>query len=892
MKTWHEKEAPQVLGELRSDSRRGLSSAEVIKRREEYGENKFAEFKREGIIKKILHQLTDISQIILIIAVILSAGLAIRDQGGFVEPIVIGGIVIMNIILAITQERSAEKAMEALAKMSSPTCVVIRDGFQQQIMTTDVVPGDIVVLKAGNLVPADARLIETNNLQIDESSLTGESEPAEKDASAILEGTAPLGDQINMVFSSCLITGGHGLAVVTSTGMGTQMGKISSLLQQEKKMRTPLQNRLNKVGGIISFIAIVSAVILLAVGIMQGEDLWSMLLLAVALAVAAVPETMNLIVTLTLTHGVKNMAEKHALIRKLQAVETLGSTSIICSDKTGTLTQNIMTIKRLWTYGEEPIEETEEFSEQQDWFLQKLLIASNSVIEEKDDGEIRILGDSTEAAITRLAMDKEMNIDAIKKRYPKIAEIPFSSARKMMTVVIENPGGSGYLVITKGAFDRIPFIVQDNNHMQELQTVHDKMAAAAMRVITLASKVVEEIPSEDELESLEAELTFEGLIGIIDPPRPEAIESIRNAKKAGIRTIMITGDHAKTAAAIARELGIVVAKEGVITGAELAELSDEELAGSIEFYSVYARVSPEDKLRIVKAWQSREEVVAMTGDGVNDSPALRAADVGIAMGINGTDVAKGASDMILTDDNFATIMDAVTEGRNVFSNIRRTIYFLIVCNISEIVVILGSQLMGWAMPVTPMMLIIINVVGDGIPGLALAAEKSDPRIMNRRPIGRNESFFGGGLVEVIIQQVIAFSAVTWIGYYIGFYVVVSDTIAPSYALAQTMAFLVLGFTSVLHVFTVKSRKSIFRMNFRDNPKLILNVVIVFGIFLILTGVPQIAVTLGFTPMSGNHWLIVIGLSLVPMAVAEYEKIWDNMKSRMAEKNRVPRPTKM
>ncbi|MDD4390744.1 MAG: cation-translocating P-type ATPase, partial [Eubacteriales bacterium] len=848
MKTWHEKGASQVLEELQVDVKRGLSDEDVIKKREQYGENKFAEFKKEGLLTKILHQLTDVSQLILIFAVILSLGLAIRDGHGFIEPIVIGGIVIMNIILAITQEKSAEKAMEALANMSSPTCLVIRNGMQQQIMTVDVVPGDIIVLKAGNLIPSDARLISTNNLQIDESSLTGESEPAEKDASLVLEGKAPLGDQKNMVFSSCLVTGGKGLAVATSTGMSTQMGKISALLQQDKKTRTPLQNRLNRVGGTISFIAILSAVILLVVGIMQGEDLWSMLLLAVALAVAAVPETLNLIVTLTLTHGVKNMAEKHALIRKLQAVETLGSTSIICSDKTGTLTQNIMTIKRLWIYGEEPIKETDELSEEQNWFLEKLLIACNTTIERKDDGEIRILGDSTEAAITRLALDKGIDIDAFRKRYPKVAEIPFSSSRKMMTVVIKNPRGSGYLVITKGAFDRIPYIIKNNDQRLELQDVHNKMAADAMRIITLASKVVDELPGKSELEKLEADLSFDGLIGIIDPPRPEAIESIRNARRAGIRTIMITGDHAATAAAIARELGIIVAKEGVITGPELTELSDEELAESIEFYSVYARVSPEDKLRIVEAWQSREEVVAMTGDGVNDSPALRSADVGIAMGINGTDVAKGASDMILTDDNFATIMDAVTEGRNVFANIRRTIYFLIVCNISEIVIILGSQLMGWAMPVTPMMLILINVVGDGIPGLALAREKSDPRIMNRRPIGRNESFFGGGLIEVIIQQVIAFAAVTWVGYYIGFYVVVSDTIAPSYAVAQTMVFLILGFTSVLHVFTVKSRKSIFRMTFRDNPRLIINVVIVFAIFVTLTAVPIIGATLGFAPM--------------------------------------------
>lgn len=887
MSIWHEKEADAVLREFQTDGERGLSSEEVLKKRAQHGENKFAEFKKEGVFKKIVHQLSDISVIILILAAALSFGLALRDGHGFIEPIVIGSIVIMNVVLAITQERSAEKAMEALAQMSSPVCMVIRDGVHQQIDTVDVVPGDIVVLKAGNLVPADARLIDENNLQVDEASLTGESEPAEKNANAVLQGKAPLGDQINMVFSGCMVTAGNGLAVVTATGMSTQMGKISAYLSQDRKLKTPLQNRLNKVGKVISFIAIISAVMLFAVGTIQGEDFWSMVLLAVALAVAAVPETLSLIVTLTLTHGVKNMVEKHALIRKLQAVETLGSTSIICSDKTGTLTQNRMTIKRLWRYGDEPIRETDEFSAEQHRLLEKLLLASTATVEYKEDGEVKILGDSTEAAITCLALEKGIDPDALRKRRRKVLEIPFSSSRKMMTTVIENPDG-GYLVITKGAFDRIPYIIKDLNHKAELETEHNKMAGDALRVICMASKVVDTLPEAGQLEQLESDLTFEGLIGLIDPPRPEAIAAIRRAKSAGVRTIMITGDHAATAAAIARELGIIVAKEGVITGLELEELSDEELAESIEFYSVYARVSPEDKLRIVEAWQSRGEVVAMTGDGVNDAPALRSADVGIAMGISGTDVTKGAADVILTDDNFATILDAVTEGRHVFANIRRTIYFLTVCNISEIVIILGSQLIGWGMPVTPMMLLLINVLGDGIPGFALAKEKSDPRIMNRRPIERNESFFGGGLMEVIIQQVLAFAAVTWVGYYIGYFVHVSESAAPSFAVAQTMSFLILSFTSILHVFTVKSRKSVFRMSFRDNPQLAINVAVVLLIFIGMVAIPQIATILGFAPLSAKHWLIVVGLSLVPMTVAEYEKLWDNYKFKVAEKQRVNR----
>lgn len=887
MSKWYEKEATEALRELQSNGESGLTQEQVVQKRAEYGENKFAEQKKEGLGRQILRQLSDISIIILLFAAGLSFALALREGHGFIEPIVILAIIIMNLILAITQERSAERAMDALAGLSSPTCLVIRNGVQQEIDTVQVVPGDIIVLKTGNLVPADARLISANSLQVDESSLTGESEPAEKDHSASLEGKVPLGDQINMVFLGCMVMAGQGMAVVTAIGMQTQMGRISSYLQADQKSKTPLQNRLDKVGKIVSFIAIVSAIFLFAVGTIQGEEFWHMVLLAVSLAVAAVPETLNLIVTLSLTHGVKNMANKNALIRKLQAVETLGSVSIICSDKTGTLTQNRMTIKRLWLYGTEPIKETDEFAEDQLWFMQKLALASSATVERGEDGSPLIMGDSTESAIMRILLEKGTDLSQLKEQYPKVAEIPFSSARKMMTTVLKKPEGD-YLVLTKGAFDRIPFDRKDYNYQRELETVHDSMAGDALRVIALASRTVDELPIQADLEQLEANLTFEGLIGLIDPPRPEAAEAIKQAKKAGIRTIMITGDHAATASAIARELGIIAAKEGVLTGQELEELSDEELCESIQFYSVYARVSPEDKIRIVKAWQQREEVVSMTGDGVNDAPALQAADVGVAMGISGTDVAKSAADVVLTDDCFATILDATVEGRNVFSNIRKTIYFLIVCNISEIVIILGCQMIGWGMPITPMMLLIINVLGDGIPGLTLAKERSDPRIMTRRPIARDESFFGGGLLEVMIQQIITFAIVTWAGYYIGAFVSVSDSFIPSHSVAQTMSFLILSFTSILHIFTVKSRKSIFKTSFRDNPQLGINAGLMILVFTGMTAIAPIASVLGFAAISGLHWLIVIALSIIPTLVAEYEKMWDSLKQSAAEKNRVVR----
>ncbi|GHU98201.1 magnesium-transporting ATPase [Clostridia bacterium] len=748
-----------VLQRQKTDARVGLSKAEVEKRRLEFGPNKFTEKKKESLFLQILRQLKDVSVIILLLAAGLSFALALRDGHGFIEPGVIVAIVAMNVVLAVTQERGAEKALEALAVLNSPTCFVLRDGARVEVDTESLVPGDIIVLKTGDLVPADARMIECESLSVDEASLTGESEPSEKKTDALTGDHVPVGDQKNMVFSGCLVTGGHGAAVVVETGMRTQIGKIAGYLHTTQKKKTPLQVRLDKLGKAISFIAVVSAFALLAVGLIQKQEIWSLIMMSVTLAVAAVPETLMLIVTLMLTHGVRRMVGKNALIRKLQAVETLGSTSVICSDKTGTLTQNKMTIKRLWLYGGAAIADAERFSEEQLWFLQKMLLASNATLERTESGP-KIVGDPTESAILRLSIEKGLDKEELSERFEKVAEIPFSSARKMMTVVVKKSDG-GYLVLTKGAFDRIPFVKKDQNYIKELEDAHNAFAEDALRVITLASKEIDKLPPPERLAELEAGLHFEGFIGLIDPPRAEAAAAIARAKHAGIRTIMITGDHAVTAGAIARELGIIAAKEGIITGTELAKLSDEEFFDSIEFYSVYARVTPEDKIRIVQTWQRKGAVVSMTGDGVNDAPALKAADVGVSMGINGTEVAKSASNMILTDDNFATIVEAVSEGRNVFSNIRKLIYFLVVCNISEVIVMLFGQISGWSaawgVPMTPMMLLLINVLGDGIPGMAIAKEQSDKRIMNRKPIVRDESFFSGGLLEVIVQQTVLFA---------------------------------------------------------------------------------------------------------------------------------------
>nr|WP_024837939.1 cation-translocating P-type ATPase [Clostridium sp. 12(A)] len=874
MENWYEASVSKTLQHFNANENTGLSENEAVNRQKTYGKNEFDKQEKTSLIKDILHHLKDISTIILLLAALLSLGMALKDGHGFIEPVVIVSIVILNLVLAITQERSAEKALEALTSLNSPDCIVLRDGVQKEMDTTELVPGDIILLQLGSIVPADARLITSTNLQVDESALTGESEPSEKNADLLLQGTVPLGDQLNMVFSGCHVTSGHGVAVVTGTGMHSEMGKIAGYLNNSQKIKTPLQRRLEKVAKSISMIAIIAAVLLLVIGLLQGESFWSMVTLAATLAVAAVPETLNLIVTLSLSQGVKNMVNKNALIRKLSAVETLGNTSVICSDKTGTLTQNLMTIEKLWLPGEEPFGAEEEFGQKEKELLTRFALASNATVQMENDGTMTIMGNPTEKAIMRLLHEKGLSKQSFSEQFRLVGEIPFSSERKMMTIVLEDTSG-GYIILTKGALDRLPLHKFDEGMEEAVSHVHELFAKEALRVLALGIRHVDEMPDMDRPEEIERELTLCGLIGLIDPARPEAAQAVERAKMAGIRTIMITGDHAVTASAIAKNIGILGENEKVLTGQQLKDMSDEELCRDIHHYSVYARVSPEDKIRIVEAWQENGEVVSMTGDGVNDTPALKAADVGVSMGRTGTEVAKSASDMVLTDDNFATIIDAVSEGRNVYSNIRKTIYFLLVCNISEIVIMLVAQLRGWGIPVTPIMLLLVNVLGDGIPGLYLARERSDPRLMDREPIRRDEGFLSGGLLTVIIQQTIACSAVVLIGYYIGTFRVLPGNLGPSQAVGQTVAFLILGWTSILHLFTVRSRKSIFKRTLRDNPPVVYSTMAMIAVFSFLAAVPSVGKIFDLTAIGGYHWLIAAGLSLIPTIVAEIGKFIDN-----------------
>ncbi|MCL2804049.1 MAG: cation-translocating P-type ATPase [Micrococcales bacterium] len=865
----YEVASEELLAELGTDPEVGLPSDAVAAKLRQHGRNEFDEQATEGILAKILHNLREVTTIILLVAAALSLVMAIYGSKDLIAFFVIFGIVVLNMTLGITQETSAEKSLAALRNLNSPTTLVLRQGLREEINSADLVPGDIILISSGNLISADARLLDATDLTVDESTLTGESEPSEKSAQAQLSGKVAVADQANMVFAGCLVTAGRATAVVTATGMDTQMGHIAGYLGDTQKLKTPLQVRIDKIGKVISLIALAAALTMLAVGFKRGEPLMEMALVAIAVGVAAVPEMLALIVTLTLAYGVTQMVKKNALIRKLPAVETLGSTSVICTDKTGTLTQNRMRIRRLWCQGGQVADVEADFSEAQTAFMNKFALVVNAVAETQADGEVKIIGTPTEAAVIHLLQQKSGSKATLEAEYPRVAEIAFSSERKMSTSIHQDPAG-GYLVLTSGAFDRVPFAATTTDQLDRRQAVHDAFAKDAFRILSLGSKHIDQLPAPDQLGQVEKNLVFEGIVGIMDPPREEVAAAIAKARNAGIRTIMITGDHAATAEAIGRQIGLMGEGGQVITGLELEEMNDEDLIDSVASFSVHARVSPEDKIRIVEAWQEHDEVVAMTGDGVNDAPALKAADVGVAMGIAGTEVSKSAADMILTDDNYSTIVAAVEQGRAVFTNIRKTVYFLLTCNFAEIIIMLGAFLTGWGLPLTPIMLLLINVVGDGIPGLALAREKAESRIMRRKPIGRDESLFSG-LQPVIAMQVMGFVAVGWVAFYIGSTIHLSTAQPPSYTLGQTLTFLALGWTAILHIFTVRSTRSMFTSRFSENPRLVVSAFAMVALFALLVLVPPLGQVFGLVPLSPWHWLIAIGLCLVPSVVAELNK---------------------
>lgn len=848
----------------------GLQESQVEAQLARYGENRFAEAKKDSLTKKIIHSFTDFTTIVLLVAAIISFYTAIAtDHGDLFEGLLIIAIVVINSTLAIVQEGNAEKALAALQDMNKQTALVIRGGQQQEIDADKLVPGDILVLENGSMVSADARLTQTSQLRIEESALTGESEPVEKDAEFISEEELPLGDQQNMIFKGTTVVNGRGQAIVTATGMDTEMGKIAGLLNQDQDTTTPLQKRLDQLGKRISVIALVAAAIVFLIGYLQNEPLLEMFLTAVSLAVAAVPETLMVIVTLTLAYGVQKMAKKHAIIRRLPAVETLGTASVICSDKTGTLTQNKMRVRRVWTRGDEVVDTEDGMTDEAMEVLRSAALCSDVIVTANEDGENDYQGNPTEAAIVRAFEENYHTKAELDAEFPRVAELPFDSERKMMTTVHQK--GKKFISITKGAFD----VLLPRFHYGDVDTaavVNDCFGKKALRVIAVGYRVFEEKPAEITSAYLEKDLRLLGLIGMIDPPRPESKGAIEKARKAGITTVMITGDHVVTASAIAKELGILAHRSEAISGAELKQLTDEELDSKVKGLRVYARVTPEDKIRIVKAWQRTGAVVAMTGDGVNDAPALNASDVGCAMGITGTDVAKGAADIVLTDDNFATIVDAVAQGRTVYQNIRKTINFLLSCNISEIFIMLIAMLIGWGVPFTAVQLLFVNVVADGLPGFALGREPAEAGIMDQDPIPSNEGIFARGLWQKIAVNAASFTLVALFGYYLGTFVdVISPYVAASQEVGQTVAFLVLAYSSILHVFNVRSSRSIFQVKLSQNKSLFEMAVLAILITTAIALFPLTQSLFGLVHISLNHWLLVLVLSIVPIFINEMIK---------------------
>lgn len=866
---YHNKKIEDVEKELSTNIKNGITNSLANDLLQKYGQNKLKEKKNKTFFARFILQFKDVMIIILIIAAAISFVIACYegDSHGFFEPLLILFIVILNAIIGVMQESKAEKALEALKNMSAPHARVIRDGKEKIINASDLVPGDIIKLEAGDYIPADARLIKASSLKCEESALTGESVPSEKNADAIIEENAPLGDRENMVFSGCSVTYGTAMAIVTGTGMNTEMGKIADLLESESDSQTPLQKRLSQLGKYLGIIAVIACAIIFIVGIIDGIPAIEMFMTSVSLAVSAIPEGLPAIVTVVLSIGVQRMVKKNAIIRRLPAVETLGSASVICSDKTGTLTQNRMTLKKAYVDGEYEAEEINNFNSEKVKNLLSLgtLCSDGSII--IDNNKEEHIGDPTETSIISAAYKNGITKEELNNKFKRLGEIPFDSDRKLMTT-INNINGKN-VVIVKGAFDVLAQRCTNGN-IEKAKKINDTMSSEALRVLGIAIKEIDSIPEKLDPDKIENGLTLMGLVGMIDPPRPEVKEAVKICKKAGIKPVMITGDHIVTACAIAKELGIFSEGDKAITGAELDKMSDEELIGEVKNISVYARVSPENKIRIVKAWQKNGKVVSMTGDGVNDAPALKAADIGCAMGITGTDVAKGAADMTLTDDNFATIVDSIREGRGIYSNIRKVVGFLLGNNTGEIVTVFLAMLLWRETPLLSMQLLWINLVTDSLPAISLGMEAVEDDVMDKEPKPKDESIFAHGLGVRVIIQGLMFAALTLIGFFIG------KQVTGQSAGGQTMAFFILSMSQVLHAFNMRSNKSLFKIRPFGNKKLNWSALISVALIAIVLFTPaSIAFELIYLPL--NMYLIAFALAAVPILVMELSKSFGLIK---------------
>ena len=873
---FHAKENEAVLVDLVTDQKLGLTSDEVKSRQEKYGENKLQEKKKKTMFQRFMDQFKDPMIIILLIAAAISFGLAIynfkHDPMEIFEPILILLIVVLNAVMGVMQESKAEKALEALKNMSAPHARVIRDGEEKIINASELVVGDIILLEAGDFVPADARLLKSTSLKSEEAALTGESVPSEKDATVICKEDAPIGDRTNMVFSGCSVTYGTATAVVTAIGMQTEMGKIANLLAGEEDGQTPLQEKLEQLGKYLGYVALACCGVIFLVGLFaHQQSVLDLFMTAVSLAVSAIPEGLPAIVTIVLSIGVQRMVKKNAIIRRLPAVETLGSASIICSDKTGTLTLNRMTLTHAYVDG---MDGTEEISDNNTDAIKNLLKLGTLCCDGSvtfTDGKETHIGDPTETAIVVAAYKNGMTKDALNEVNPRLGGIPFDSDRKLMSTINNIDGKK--IVIVKGAVDMMEKRCVAGN-FAKAHEINRQMSENALRVLAVAYKEIDEIPAELTSENLENGLTFIGLVGMIDPPRPEAKVAVATCREAGIKAIMITGDHVLTATAIAKELGIFLEGDLAMTGAEVDELTDQELDAKLTEISVYARVSPENKIRIVKAWQRRGQVVAMTGDGVNDAPALKAADIGCAMGITGTDVAKGAADMTLTDDNFATIVDAVREGRGIYANIKKVVGFLLGTNIGEVLTVFFTMLIWGHTPLLSMQLLMINLVTDSLPAIALGMEDVEDDIMTHKPKAKDESIFAGGLGGRVVAQGFMFGLLTIIAYRIGFNVGhvnhgLAEEVAESWG--QSLAFMVLALTQVVQAFNMRSEKSLFKIGPFSNKNLNLAALASTGLTLLVLLCPGVRDIFGIVLLDWWLYLVGLGLIILPLGVMELAK---------------------
>ena len=846
-----------------------FGTEEVQRRKEKYGENKLEEQKKESLLKRFIKQFNDFMIIILLIAAVISAVVAkIEGSGDYIDSIIIVAIVVLNSIMGLVQEAKAEKSLEALQKMSAPVTKVRRDGRTLTVKGTDVVPGDIVILEAGNFVPADCRLINSYNLKVEESSLTGETVPVLKEASVLLTENTALGDTVNMAFATTIVVNGHAEGIVTETGMNTKVGKIAKMIITNEAPETPIQKKLGEVGKTLGMGCLMICAIIFVIGLLKKIEPIEMFMTSVGLAVAAIPEGLPAIVTIMLSIGVTKMAKKNSIIRKLPAVETLGSSSVICSDKTGTLTQNKMQITKIMDTKGEALNDTSDFILELGTMCTDVEIEGNEAI-----------GEATEVAIASCAMEHHKNKQELYAKMKRVGEIPFDSDRKMMTTIHQVNGK--YRIITKGAPDVLlkrctkcyengNIVPLDTSKMANIEKYNNQMAENALRVIAVGYYDIDKLPNTIDSKEIENHLIFVGLMGMIDPPREGVKEAVATCRRAGIKTVMITGDHIATAKAIAKDLGILRGNSYAVTGAELDEISQKQLERDIMNYSVFARVTPEHKVRIVKAFQSTGAVVAMTGDGVNDAPALKNADIGIAMGKNGTDVAKNASDMILTDDNFVTIVEAVKQGRNIFENIKKAVHFLLATNIGEIVTIFIGLLLGIKSPLLAIQLLWVNLVTDSLPAIALGLEPPEKDIMHKKPRDSKKSLFADGLWGKIFTEGIMLGMLTLLSFSIGNHLY-------SVEVGRTMAFVSLGILELVHSFNIRSEESIFKMGLFKNKYLIGAFILGTLLQILVVIVPTFAEVFKLVPLTGNQWIYTAIISMLPIVVMEIQKKTNEIK---------------